>query len=282
MGNQSDDIDKRDSTRQALKALLTSGALRRQPPWASKDAVWHSSGDADKSADFNGEWTLRTESDNEPVFVEPLVETNLAGQVIRTRDAKGFERQFAWSEEGYLCEVRTTFGLWRSADGAVWVNTQGKSAKGVKRIDKDGSYMEEDDEWRRIYLLDGTHVEVHKPGGSQTVLFAEGHSLTQSAGEGQIRRIRQQDGSKYEYQILPDGRIRPVYNEFAQPVRLEIEWEKDRYFSDEIVRLDYQWLDDQSLLRLVYKASRGCRYIVDRGRHGDFQAFSKVENDKRH
>lgn len=205
-----------------------------------------------------------------------LIELDEVGNVIRVKDAKSEERSFGWDAAGRLVEVCLPFARWTTADGKTWTNNQGKTKTCIRKIDRDGTYWEEDESWRKLYKLDGTQVEVHKPGGSLNLLFKNGSTLSQHKQNGTVRQIRNADGSEYQYQVTEDGRLRPFYHKYAEPTRLEFATQLGIEVIDDIIEVNYDWLEDESTVKMTYKSHSGRRYVLERGRHGEFRSFTRL------
>jgi YD repeat-containing protein len=300
-------LEQRAVTRQALVDLLKRGAAIRdnqaldcanqaisQPELTTAEATELADETRDQP-DSSKEIVKAKESIEEKVDTSPmaeptnspvpatvveyadgsLIEFDEAGQVVRVKDAKAEERSFVWDSAGRLVEVCLPFGRWKTVDGKTWSSNQGKTKVGIRKIDRDGTYWEEDDSWRKLYKLDGTQVEVHKPGGSVNLLFKNGSTLSQHKQNGTVRQIRNADGSECQYQVTADGRLRPLYHKYAEPTRLEFGTPEGAEVIDDISEVHYDWMEDESTLRMTYKSIAGKSYILERGRHGEFRSFNR-------
>jgi YD repeat-containing protein len=257
------DENLRHKTRNDLFALLKAGAINRTP--------------ADESTKPPNSPTLPPVEDAVLIRNDDgsQIQKDSCGRIIGTRDINGEERRFGWTNDGLLVEVVLPYARWTSPDGMLWTNSHGESRRGLRRVDNDGTYWEEDEQRRKIIRLDGTELEYYKQGGNLSVLFKNGSVLSERRDQGIIRQIRNQDGSQFHYRLLDGGVLQPLYHKYAQPTRIEFATNQGVKLVEDVSEVTFDWQSYQPNAQITYRTTSGTTYVLVRGPQGEFVSLSE-------
>jgi len=206
-----------------------------------------------------------------------LIERADDGRIVRTKDARGDERSFWYNPDGHLRQVTGPYGTWTSVDGLTWTSSNGKTWQGRLEVQADGSYHEEDLLWRKIFLQDGTRINLHKPDGGTLIAFRDGTALRQTVAEGKtVRRICQEDGSEYCFLVKEDGYMMPLYQRYATPLSFSFETPEGAKYLKDIREVRYDWYATADSFRLTYLTGDGKLFQIERSRDGKLKSFGEA------
>ncbi|GEM_PF-3517703 len=254
-----DESLSRKSSREALIALLKTGVVSRQRARSGQSAPDRQAAPSERATAVNADGSG--------------IEKDERGRVIKVRDAKGHEREFRWDPDGRLSEVILPAGRWRRVEGDDWQNDRGERQRMLCHVDDLGTYVQEDRVRRLVYKKDGTRIEVHKEQRQVSIFFGNGSSFTQQTKNGVTRRVRNQDGSEYEFEVTEDGRLRPAFHQYARPIEVQFETPAGTQVVPDVLEVRFEWLEANNILRMTYRSACGRSYVLERGRYGDFKFF---------